>query len=156
MKQFLKNALLIGLFALISVFLMNFLLSDVLFTLVHAVFGDNWYFIPYFLAVLIVTSAIMIVGWRIHVSHEQGEEKREYLKSIEGKDFSAAGMRAARRKDKNHWIALAAAFVVSLVEGFFVKSVPFIGPFQFLLFWLVENILYRKNREKWAKERMHK
>lgn len=156
MKSFFRNALFMGLFAAVSVFLMRLFLSDILFSVVHAAFGDIWYFPPYFLSVLAVTSGIMIFGWRIHVSREEGEEKREFLKSIEGQEFDPHSLRAARRQDKRHRTVLLSALAVSVIEGLFVANLPYIGPFQFGLFWLVENIVYVKKRKVWGTERLHR
>lgn len=156
MKSFFRNALYMGLFAVVSVLVMDLMLANILFTVFHGIFGDDWYLLPYALSVLVVLSAVMIAGWRIHAAHEEGEEKREYLKLIEGKEFDAAEVKKLRRGDTRHRTVLIAALVVSVIEGLFVTGVPFIGPFQFILFWIVENTVYMKNRRVWAADRLHK
>lgn len=155
-RLFLANVLYMGVFAAISVFLMNLFLSDILFTLVHGLLGDTWYFFPYFLSVLLVTSGLLIFSWRIHVSRAEAEIKRDYYRLTEGQPYDKRAVRALRRQDTRHRAILLSALVVSAAEGLFVSGLPFLGPFQFALFWLVEDVLYMKKRRRWDEERMRK
>ena len=70
MKSFFRNALYMGLFAVVSVLVMDLMLANILFTVFHGIFGDDWYLLPYALSVLVVLSAVMIAGWRIHAARD--------------------------------------------------------------------------------------
>lgn len=153
MKTYFRSLLYMGIFAAITIIVFDFLLCNILFTVCRGLFGDFAAF-PYQILLIIGMSTIQIVSWRIFKSREMGEEKRNYLKSIEGQPYDKSATVKQMLHDPTHRAVLLAALTVILLETLTVTFHPLSFLVQVVAFWLTESLLYVRHRRRWAEDRL--
>lgn len=153
-KLYFRSLLYMSVFAALTIFLMDTFLLNILFTVCRALLKDL-YFLLYAPLALLIISALMILSWRLYRLRTEAQTKREFLLATEGQDFDRKTVRTMRRHDRDHRAILIAALTVSLIESLLIH-LPFLFPFQFVLFWLSENYYYMKDRREWMEGRLHR